>query len=124
MSSLGQIEKTKERQKILHMQLEESQKEFESFRKKLLDENDLHLKKMERLKIERQVVTNQISRDMMGIYENIRNKKKGIAVSLISEQSCSACGHELAPGGLHLGGDIGLQGTDLELGLAALQLRV
>jgi len=97
MSSLGQIEKTKERQKILHMQLEESQKEFESFRKKLLDENDLHLKKMERLKIERQVVTNQISREMMGIYENIRNKKKGIAVSLISEQSCSACGHELAP---------------------------
>jgi len=97
LSSLDQMEKLKELQKATQLQLEESQTDFDSFRKNLLTEKNAGLKNLDRLKVERQVAITQISQEMLGIYENIRYKKKGIAVSLITEQSCSACGHELAP---------------------------
>jgi predicted nucleic acid-binding Zn-ribbon protein len=97
MSSLDQTEKSQEKQKISQLLLENSQADFDSYRKKLLIEIDANLKNLERLKVERQVVITQISQEMLSIYENIRQKKKGIAVSIIMDQSCSACGHELTP---------------------------
>ncbi len=97
MNSLDQQEKTKEQQKSTLYQLEKSQADFDSLQIKLLNENDINLKNLDRLKVERQVALSQISTEMLSIYEGIRQKKKGIAVSLISEQSCSACGHELTP---------------------------
>jgi predicted nucleic acid-binding Zn-ribbon protein len=97
LSSLDQIENLKEEQKITKLKLENSQSNFESFRKKLKSENDIGLKNLERLKVERHVAASQISQELLDIYENIRKKKKGIAISLITDQSCSACGQELTP---------------------------
>jgi predicted nucleic acid-binding Zn-ribbon protein len=97
MGSLNHTEQTQEKIKSTQNLLQKSQAEFDTYRKKLLSENDVNAKNFERLKVERQVAITQINQEMLSIYENIRQKKKGIAVSIIKDQSCSACGHELTP---------------------------
>ncbi len=46
---------------------------------------------------EREIVVGQIEKQVLGMYEELRRKKKGIAVSEIVETVCTACGSELTP---------------------------
>ena len=97
LDSLNLIENGAVEQKTTQKKLDNSKTDFDIFRNKLLAETVSGQKNLERLKVERQVAISQINKEMLSIYESIRQKKKGIAVSFISEQSCSACGHELTP---------------------------
>lgn len=90
-------EKTQLLESNAKAELEQSKTEFQRMVELLDKENEGLSKSLERLIIERQVASSQIKTDFLLIYESIRQKKKGIAVSIIKDQACSACGHELTP---------------------------
>lgn len=63
----------------------------------LLGEKTASQAKMVNLLDERKAIIEQIDNEQMGIYENLRSKKSGVAVSEIIENVCSVCGSELTP---------------------------
>jgi uncharacterized protein len=90
-------EKTQLLESNAKSELDLSKSEFQRFVGILEKEKEGLSKNLERLIIERQVSSSQIKGEFLSIYESIRQKKKGIAVSIIKDQACSACGHELTP---------------------------
>ena len=52
---------------------------------------------IEKLTEERLAVANQIPQSAQDIYERLRVSKKGVAVSLIDDDACSACGTSIRP---------------------------
>jgi predicted nucleic acid-binding Zn-ribbon protein len=50
---------------------------------------------LERLQAERQAVISTLSEQALKTYEGLRQHKRGIAVAIISEDACSACGTTL-----------------------------
>lgn len=68
---------------------------------KLNAEKANNLSELNRLSGERETITSSIPPDELILYLEIRNKKKGIAVAKVVEQSCSACGSSLSATLLH-----------------------
>ena len=62
---------------------------------KLIDERDSLMKTLERLRLERQAVISDITGPSLQVYENLRERRRGIAVAEVSENSCAACGTRL-----------------------------
>jgi predicted nucleic acid-binding Zn-ribbon protein len=52
---------------------------------------------LEKLNAERQATLGSISTNLADNYENLRLQKNGVAVTIISDESCSACGSSLTP---------------------------
>jgi hypothetical protein len=84
--------------------LEVSQKElndeFSSREKQnilLMQENKVLQKDLEKLDSERLVAVSQIKNQHLIVYEDIRKKKKNIAVSIVEDDTCSACGVSITP---------------------------
>jgi len=63
----------------------------------LAGERDQLLKVVETLDAERQAIVAAIPADLLTRYETLRQQRSGVAVSSISENSCSACGSTLTP---------------------------
>jgi len=53
-------------------------------------------KELEKLFAERAAVAGQIPPDALSLYDRLRQERRGIAVAIISESSCSACGSGLS----------------------------
>jgi uncharacterized protein len=53
---------------------------------------------LEKSSTERQAILSSIPASLVESYENLRAQKKGIAVTMISDESCAACGSSLTPG--------------------------
>jgi predicted nucleic acid-binding Zn-ribbon protein len=62
-----------------------------------LNEKDSILKELEKLDSERQLAITQIYPQHILKYEEIRKKKKNIAVTNVEDDTCSACGVSLTP---------------------------
>lgn len=58
-------------------------------------ENNTLLKELQKLQAERSAVAGAISPDIISRYDLLRLQKRGLAVVVISEGSCSACGSRL-----------------------------
>jgi predicted nucleic acid-binding Zn-ribbon protein len=58
-------------------------------------------KTIARLEGERKATVKSISEPDLGIYEQLRKKRRGIAVALVSENFCSACGSTLSAAELY-----------------------
>jgi predicted nucleic acid-binding Zn-ribbon protein len=63
----------------------------------LLGEKSSNQIRHENLINERKAIIDQIDKVHIEIYEKMRNKKKGVAVSEIIDTVCSVCGSELSP---------------------------
>lgn len=50
-----------------------------------------------KLEQERPAIVSQISSSSLDLYEELRKKKRGIAVAAVEERCCSLCGTELTP---------------------------
>lgn len=77
---------------------------FQAISKKVYEENQVLLnekagiqKDMERLTIEKQSLLSSIDPDLIALYQQLRQQKRGIAVAKITEKTCSACGSILTP---------------------------
>jgi uncharacterized protein len=64
---------------------------------KLSEENYANLKDLEKLDSERQLAVSQIKPQHLVTYEEIRKKKKNIAVTIVEDNTCSACGVSITP---------------------------
>ncbi|HEX7541997.1 MAG TPA: hypothetical protein VF352_07690 [Anaerolineales bacterium] len=62
----------------------------------LQEEQTALQKELEKLFSERAAVTGPIPLDALGLYDELRQQRRGIAVAVISENSCSACGSGLS----------------------------
>jgi len=73
-----------------------AQKHTEEQNLDLHEEQIALLKELEKLFSERAAVAGQIPPGMLGLYDELRQQHRGIAVAIISENSCSACGSGLS----------------------------
>ncbi len=64
---------------------------------KLQVEKDAILKELGRLDSERKLAVTQIAPQHIVKYEEIRKKKKNIAVTIVEDDTCSACGVSITP---------------------------
>lgn len=55
-------------------------------------------KSMEKLLSERNFLTSQINIPDLKLYQDLREKKRNLAVSSLNDDACSACGTQLTPG--------------------------
>ncbi len=63
--------------------------------KKLLNDQAELMKDLERLREEREASSSPIEANLISIYEDLRKQKRGVAVTAISEDTCSSCGAPL-----------------------------
>lgn len=54
-------------------------------------------KEQEKLNSERDAARSPLDSSLLAMYENLRQQRRGLAVALISENACSACGTTLTP---------------------------
>jgi predicted nucleic acid-binding Zn-ribbon protein len=88
-----------------HLQLDKAQRELEVTQGKVISENAalqteqfVLQKEAENLNAQRLAVLPAISADALGLYESLRQKRSGLAVSQVIEKSCDTCGASLTPG--------------------------
>jgi uncharacterized protein len=62
----------------------------------LHEEQALLQKDLEKLAAERAAVANPIPADALRLYDQLREQRRGIAVAVINDKSCSACGSGLS----------------------------
>ena len=72
--------------------LNQSKSEFSSLTQKLSEERECLEKDKQRLNSERTAASNSIEPEDLRLYESIYPRRGGLAVSAISEKSCSSCG--------------------------------
>jgi len=65
--------------------------------RELLDEHATLQKELGKLFAERSAIASPIPPDALELYDKLRLQRRGIAVAVISEHSCSACGSGLSP---------------------------
>lgn len=63
----------------------------------LLSEQEQLSCELENLRDERQAAVLAIPADMLALYENLRQQRRGVAVAEVSESACGACGTTLTP---------------------------
>jgi uncharacterized protein len=71
-------------------------RERESFEKGLVQEQGGLRKDLDRLSVERFAVAGSIPANELGLYDQLRHQRRGIAVAVIRENSCEACGSTLS----------------------------
>lgn len=64
---------------------------------RLLEERAVHEKNMLRLRAERQAVVSDLAARSLEMYEELRGRRRGIAVAEVTDSTCSACGAPLTP---------------------------
>jgi len=60
-------------------------------------ESETLYKSLERLNTERSAVISNLAQQTMSIYDQLRQQRRGIAVTTIADASCAACGTTLTP---------------------------
>lgn len=63
----------------------------------LTQERELLHKNLDRLNTERQAVVRDLAQQQLGVYDRLRQQRRGIAVTTISDAACAACGTTLTP---------------------------
>ena len=61
-----------------------------------MESESLH-KNLERLNTERSAVISNLAQQTMSVYDQLRQQRRGIAVTTITDASCAACGTTLTP---------------------------
>ncbi len=80
-----------------------AQEELQAVRDRLAEQNrELNLeqeslnKEVERLNVERNAAITAIPSESIGLYDQLRQQKRGVAIATISDNSCNACGSRLS----------------------------
>ena len=63
----------------------------------LAGERDSLLREVENLSAERQAITGDLPADVLANYESLRTQRRGLAVAVVKDKACSACGTTLTP---------------------------
>ena len=77
--------------------LEQVQANLKEQNKDLAQESEALRKHLGRLNSERLAVVTDIASPALGVYDQLRKQKRGLAITTIAENSCEACGTTLTP---------------------------
>ncbi|HKY56355.1 MAG TPA: C4-type zinc ribbon domain-containing protein [Anaerolineales bacterium] len=77
--------------------LEHVQIDLSDQNRDLTKESEALHKSLERLHTERQAVIKDLAQQKMSVYDQLRQQRRGIAVTTISDAACAACGTTLTP---------------------------
>jgi predicted nucleic acid-binding Zn-ribbon protein len=83
-------------------ELEKTRAHYDRHKSELLDEQKHALKDRSHLEEERLAALGSINLEDLNLYNKLRQQRRGIAVSKVSERACSACGSILSAALLHL----------------------
>lgn len=75
--------------------LEKIQSRLSGEHKKLIEDQAIILKDLERLSEEREASVNPVDAHLLEIYNELRKQKRGVAITEFSENSCASCGSTL-----------------------------
>jgi len=95
---------TMRKEETANANYQEALSELEHTKNRLADQNhnltleqiDLN-NELERLGSERQAALHPLNPNLLSIYDELRHHKKGLAVAVVSEGACAACGTTLSP---------------------------
>ena len=76
-------------------QLEQTQANVHEQNRDLTKENEKLEKELERLEHERNAILSDLEKPAVTTYDQIRKQRRGIAVTIISDSACAACGTTL-----------------------------
>ena len=65
--------------------------------RQLLDEQASLMHDLKSLQSERSATINEVTAELLTVYEDLRIERRGVAVAEVSESSCGACGSTLSP---------------------------
>ena len=92
------LEEAREARQLAEQKLLETESQVISQNSSLLGERDSLLNNLGNLQAERAATHSTISADLIEKYEQLRQKRRGLAVATISDNACDACGAGLTPG--------------------------
>jgi predicted nucleic acid-binding Zn-ribbon protein len=95
LEAMMQVEQAEIDLQASEMELEKLQSRLGNEHQKLLENQRTMLKDLERLSEEREAVIAPIDSRLLETYEALRQQRRGIAVTEVSDSSCSACGSRL-----------------------------
>ena len=75
--------------------LERVQSNLKEQNKDLTEESETLRKNLERLHSERRAVVTDIASQALGVYDQLRKQKRGLAITTIADNACEACGTTL-----------------------------
>jgi predicted nucleic acid-binding Zn-ribbon protein len=78
--------------KAVKAKLEMMQARLGNEHKKLISDQSAFSVKLEQLAEERGATLATIESDMLQVYENLRQQKRGVAITEVSDNSCASCG--------------------------------
>ncbi len=76
---------------------EQTQAQVNEQNRDLSLENESLSKDMDRLATERNAVMSTLANPAVSMYDQLRKQRRGIAVTIISDSACAACGTNLSP---------------------------
>lgn len=91
------VESTEKDLQTAKTDLERVQSNLREQNQDLTGEGDMLRKELERLHSERQAVVTDIAGQSLGVYDQLRKQKRGLAITTIADSSCEACGTTLTP---------------------------
>jgi uncharacterized protein len=96
-NTMMQVEVLEKDKVVLQMELAEAQSTFATRVAGLKGENSSLEKKKENLLTERNAAIQNVDAISIEKYDTLRKSKRGLAVALVSDQACTACGSTLTP---------------------------
>ena len=92
LEAMVRAEETQKKLDDADKKLQQVQENLMDQNRDLTNESDALKKDLERLEPERNAVIENLDDSFLKIYEQLRQKKNGVAVASFEENSCSACG--------------------------------
>lgn len=89
------VEETQNKNNITQEQLRVEKVRWGNINQNLIHEQSQLHQELQKLDMERTAITKSISTEQLSLYEQLRNKRKGLAVTTIQENACAACGTTL-----------------------------
>lgn len=96
-----EVETSQQQHTNMQNSLNQLEHEFEARREELRGELDILTNQLDRLKEERLTIAKTTFEEDLKLYDSIRAKRGGIAVAVIVDQACSACGSTLSASLVH-----------------------
>jgi uncharacterized protein len=91
------IEEAREAHQLAEQKLRDTESQVISQNSSLMGERDTLLNSLENLKAERSASHDSIPSNLITKYDELRLKRRGLAVTTISDNACDACGAGLTP---------------------------
>ena len=97
LDSMLEVEETEQAKQTALEALEQIKQRFADQNQTLTNEQDILTKEYERLETERQAARSPLDPDLLTVYEQLRQQKRGLAIAAVSDGACAACGTTLTP---------------------------